>query len=105
MTNTNIEVILSREYSSLLLEGSILTRGPKISNLFTYSAYPTTKPAESANYSSNVPEATLWHHRLAHANYSTLEKMVRHNIAIGLDPEMRFDHILQCMHCLFGKQT
>ena len=105
MTNANIEVILSREHSSLILEGSILAREPKISNLFTNSAYPTTKHTESANYSSNIPEATLWHHILAHANYSTLEKMAQHNIAIGLNTEMKFEPISQCTHCPFSKQT
>ena len=31
--------------------------------------------------------------------------MARRNIAIGLNTEMKFEPISQCMHCPFGKQT
>ena len=105
MTNTNIEVMLSKDYSSLSLEGSILAWGPKISNLFTYNAFSTTKTAEMANYTASVPEITLWHHRLVHTNYSTLEKMARSNTSIGLNTQMKFEPTLQCQHCPFRKQT
>ena len=96
MTNTNIEVMLSKDYSSLSLEGSILARGPKISNLFTYNAFPTTKTAETINYMANVPDITLWHHRLAHTNYSTIENMVHSNTAIGFDTHIKFEPTFQC---------
>ena len=62
MTDANIEVMLSKDYSSLSLGGSILARGPKISNLFTYNAFPTTKTTETANYTASIPKITLWHH-------------------------------------------
>ena len=31
--------------------------------------------------------------------------MAQHNIAIGLNTEMKFEPILQCTHCPFSKQT
>ena len=105
MTNANIEVMLSKDYSSLSLEGSILAWGPKIRNLFTYNAFPTTRTAETANYMASVPEITLWHHRLVHTNYSTLKKMACSNTTIGLNTQMKFKPTLQCQHCPFGKQT
>ena len=105
MTNANIEVMLSKDYSSLSSEGSILAWGPKISNLFIYNVFPTTKTAETVNYTASVPEITLWHHQLVHTNYSTLEKMAHSNTTIGLNTQMKFEHTLQCQHCPFGKQT
>ena len=96
MTNTNIEVMLSKDYSSLSLEGSILAQGPKISNLFTYNVFPTTKTAETINYMANIPNITLWHHQLAHTNYSTLENMVYSNMAIGFNTHIKFKPTLQC---------
>ena len=105
MTNTNIEVMLSKDYSSLSLEGSILAWGPKISNLFTYNAFLTTKTTETINYMASIPDITLWHHRLAHTNYSMLENMVHSNMVIGFNTHMKFKPTLQCQHCPFGKQS
>ena len=50
-------------------------------------------------------EASLWHHRLAHINYSTLEKMSKHRMLSGLPSNITAVHPIQCVNCPFGKQV
>ena len=45
MTSSNVNVMFSKYFSSLTLNGSIIAYGPKINNLFTYTALAI--PAEA----------------------------------------------------------
>jgi len=90
MTTANIDVPFGKNMSSLTLNGRIIAQGEKANNLFTYVTIPvhkTTKPTSNQtmirqpdesvkmiNY-ANPADITLWHHRLAHTGYSTLEAM------------------------------
>jgi Pol polyprotein, beta-barrel domain len=80
MTTANVNVVFSRSDTSLLINGEFIAKGTKINNLFAYMAQPSP---ESASYLSEPNELTLWHHRLAHAASSTLEKMGSLEMAIG----------------------
>ena len=50
---------------------------------------------------------SLWHHRLAHTNYHTIEKMAKEDVAIGFSPIMKIEGAAytQCPDCPYGKQT
>ena len=75
MTNTDVEVNFCKNYPYLSRGNEILAYGAKISNLFIYTAIITPKlKIVSAQYAEFM-ESTLWHHRLAHTNYHTIEKM------------------------------
>ena len=106
MTNANVNVLFSRYHSSLTLNGQIIARGPKIDNLFVYTALPMSKEAPKVAYYSTEPaDIVLWHHRLAHTGYSTLEAMKRLRTADGFTPNVHYGPIAQCTDCPYGKQT
>ena len=50
-------------------------------------------------------EVSLWHHRLAHVNYSTLKKMSKYRMLSGLPSNITAVHPIQCVNCPFGKQV
>ena len=89
------------------MDREILAYGPKISNLFTYTTICTSKEDNSALYATSPSESLLWHHRLAHTNYHTIEKMAKEDIAIGFSPIMKIEGAgyTQCPDCPYGKQT
>nr|GEZ29845.1 ribonuclease H-like domain-containing protein [Tanacetum cinerariifolium] len=50
-----------------------------------------------------VDESELWHKRLGHLNFKTMNRLVRHNLVKGL-PSKCFDNDHTCVACLKGKQ-
>nr|GEV43609.1 hypothetical protein [Tanacetum cinerariifolium] len=52
---------------------------------------------------ASADESVLWHRRLGHLNFKTMNKLVRHNIVRGL-PSKCFDNDHTCVACLKGKQ-
>nr|GEY46522.1 hypothetical protein [Tanacetum cinerariifolium] len=48
-------------------------------------------------------ESMLWHRRLGHLNFKTMNKLVRHNLVKGL-PSKCFENDHTCVACLKGKQ-
>nr|GEV69283.1 ribonuclease H-like domain-containing protein [Tanacetum cinerariifolium] len=48
-------------------------------------------------------ESMLWHRRLGHLNFKTMNKLVRHNLVKGL-PSKCFKNDHTCVACLKGKQ-
>ena len=107
MTNTNVDVNFSKNHLYLSMDGEILAYGSKISNLFTYTTICTSKEDNSALYATGPSKLLLWHHRLAHTNYHTIEKMAKEDIAIGFSPTMKIEGATytQCPDCPYGKQT
>ena len=107
MTEADVNVIFSKHHSSFSKDNVILAYGPKISNLFTYTAISIPAPTGEAthySYSNDPPEPTLWHHRLTHTNYSTIKKMVRKGTAKGFIRYLKTELTSQCANCPFGKQ-
>nr|GEU33695.1 hypothetical protein [Tanacetum cinerariifolium] len=52
---------------------------------------------------ASADESMLWHRRLGHLNFKTMNKLVRHNLVKGL-PSICFDNDHTCVACLKGKQ-
>ncbi|GJS53845.1 ribonuclease H-like domain-containing protein [Tanacetum coccineum] len=52
---------------------------------------------------ASVNESMLWHRRLGHLNFKTMNKLVRNNLVIGL-PSKIFENDHSCVDCLKGKQ-
>ncbi|GKC77716.1 putative ribonuclease H-like domain-containing protein, partial [Tanacetum coccineum] len=48
-------------------------------------------------------ESMLWHRRLGHLNFKTMNKLVRNNLVKGL-PSKSFENNHTCVTCLKGKQ-
>nr|GEV82945.1 reverse transcriptase domain-containing protein [Tanacetum cinerariifolium] len=53
--------------------------------------------------SIKTDESMLWHRRLGHLNFKTMNKMVRSNLVKGL-PSKSFENDHSCIVCLKGKQ-
>ena len=107
MTNTNTDVNFSKNHSYLSMDGEILAYRLKISNLFTYTTICTSREDHSALYATGLSESLLWHHRLTHRNYHTIEKMAKEDITIGFSPTMKIEGATytQFPDCPYGKQT
>nr|GFC06594.1 hypothetical protein [Tanacetum cinerariifolium] len=52
---------------------------------------------------ASADECILWHRRLGHLNFKTMNKLVRHNLVRGL-PTKCFENDHTCTACLKGKQ-
>nr|GEV62720.1 retrovirus-related Pol polyprotein from transposon TNT 1-94 [Tanacetum cinerariifolium] len=52
---------------------------------------------------ASADECMLWHRRLGHLNFKTMNKLVRHNLVKGL-PSKCFENDHTCVACLKGKQ-
>nr|GEU64817.1 hypothetical protein [Tanacetum cinerariifolium] len=52
---------------------------------------------------ASADESELWHRRLGHLNFKTMNRLVRHNLVKGL-PSKCFDNDHTCVACLKGKQ-
>nr|GEV22787.1 hypothetical protein [Tanacetum cinerariifolium] len=52
---------------------------------------------------ASADESMLWHRRLGHLNFKTMNKLVRHNLVKGL-PSKCFENDHTCIACLKGKQ-
>ncbi|GJV56895.1 putative ribonuclease H-like domain-containing protein [Tanacetum coccineum] len=50
-----------------------------------------------------VDESMMWHRRLGHLNFKTMNKLVRNNLVRGL-PSKSFENDHTCVACLKGKQ-
>ncbi|GJY44459.1 putative ribonuclease H-like domain-containing protein [Tanacetum coccineum] len=51
---------------------------------------------------ASVDEIILWHRRLGHLNFKTMNKLVRNNLVTGL-PSKIFENDHSCVDCLKGK--
>ena len=107
MTNANVNVMFSKNHSALTLNSQIIARGPKVNNLFVYTASPMPKNMPEATYYSatELADIVLWHHQLAHTGYSTLEAMQRLRTTDRFMPSIHHSPIAQCTNCPYGKQT
>ncbi|GJX23759.1 putative ribonuclease H-like domain-containing protein, partial [Tanacetum coccineum] len=52
---------------------------------------------------ATLDESMLWHRRLGHINFKTINKLVKDNLVRGL-PAKRFENDQTCVACLKGKQ-
>nr|GEU69657.1 putative reverse transcriptase domain-containing protein [Tanacetum cinerariifolium] len=58
---------------------------------------------EVARLLASADESMLWHRRLGHLNFKTMNKLVRHNLFKGL-PSKCFENDHTCVACLKGKK-
>ena len=106
MTTAGVIVTFNKLQSSLSIDNNMFVHGPKVGNLFTFNAVPIGITNEiSCRYATELTEASLWHHRLAHVNYSTLKKMSKHCMLSGLLSNIAAVHSIQCVKCPFDKQV
>ncbi|GJW50521.1 putative ribonuclease H-like domain-containing protein [Tanacetum coccineum] len=96
--------VLSLDFK-LLDESQILLKIPRKNNMYSVDM-KNIVPKESLTClvaKATLDESMLWHRRLGHVNFKTINKLVKDNLVRGL-PSKRFENDQTCVACLKGKQ-
>ncbi|GJW99077.1 putative ribonuclease H-like domain-containing protein [Tanacetum coccineum] len=96
--------ILSPDFK-LADESQVLFKVPRKNNMYSVDM-KNIVPKESLTClvaKSTLDESMLWHRRLSHINFKTINKLVKDNLVRGL-PSKRFENDQTYVACLKGKQ-
>ncbi|GJV30617.1 ribonuclease H-like domain-containing protein [Tanacetum coccineum] len=102
-TNTGC-FVLSPDFK-LADESQVLLKVPRKNNMYSVDM-KNIVPKESLTClvaKATLDESMLWHRRLGHVNFKTINKLVKDNLVRGL-PSKRFENDQTCVACLKGKQ-
>ncbi|GJY34987.1 ribonuclease H-like domain-containing protein [Tanacetum coccineum] len=86
-------------------ESQVLLKVPRKSNMYSVDM-KNIVPKEGLTClvaKATLDESMLWHRRLGHINFKTINKLVKDNLVRGL-PAKRFENDQTCVACLKGKQ-
>ncbi|GKD89558.1 putative ribonuclease H-like domain-containing protein [Tanacetum coccineum] len=89
----------------LIDESQILLRVPRKNNMYSVDL-KNIVPKEGLTYlfaKATSDESKLWHRRLGHLNFKTMNKLVKGNLVRGL-PSKLFENDQTCVACQKGKQ-
>nr|GEV47036.1 hypothetical protein [Tanacetum cinerariifolium] len=102
-TNTEC-VVLSSDYK-LLDENHVLLRVPKENNMYNVDLKNVVPSGDLTCIfeKDTLDESNLWHRRLGHKNFKTMNKLVKGNLVRGL-PSKIFENNHTCVACQKGKQ-
>ncbi|GJY38245.1 putative ribonuclease H-like domain-containing protein [Tanacetum coccineum] len=94
-----------KDGASLADESQVLLKVPRKNNMYSVDM-KNSVPKESLTClvaKATLDESMLWHRRLGHVNFKTMNKLVKDNLVKGL-PIKRFENDQTCVACLKGKQ-
>ncbi|GJV91975.1 putative ribonuclease H-like domain-containing protein [Tanacetum coccineum] len=97
-------VVLSPDFK-LLDESQVLLRVPRKNNMYSVDL-KNVAPSGGLTClfaKATLDESNLWHRRLRHINFKTMNKLVRGNLFRGL-PSKIFENDHTCVACQKGKQ-
>nr|GEV28768.1 putative ribonuclease H-like domain-containing protein [Tanacetum cinerariifolium] len=97
-------VVLSPDFK-LLDESQVLLRVPKKNNMYRVDL-KNVAPSGCLSClfaKAALDESNLWHRRLGHINFKTMNKLVKGNLVRGL-PLKNFENDHTCVACQKGKQ-
>nr|GEU56451.1 putative ribonuclease H-like domain-containing protein [Tanacetum cinerariifolium] len=97
-------VILSSDYK-LYDENHVLLRVPRENNMYNVDL-KNVGPLEGLTclfVKATLDESNIWHRRLGHINFKTMNKLVKGNLVRGL-PSKIFENNHTCVACQKGKQ-
>ncbi|GJR74970.1 putative ribonuclease H-like domain-containing protein, partial [Tanacetum coccineum] len=89
----------------LLNESQVLLKVPKQNNMYSFDR-KNVDPSGGLTClfaKAIIDESNLWHRRLGHINFKTMNKLVRGNLVRGL-PSKLFENDHSCIACQKGKQ-
>nr|GEZ78065.1 hypothetical protein [Tanacetum cinerariifolium] len=102
---TDIEcLVLSPEFK-LPDESQVLLRVPRENNMYNVNL-KNIVPSGDLTYlftKATINESNLWHRRLGHINFKTINKLIKGNVITGL-PTKVFKNGNTCVACKKGKQ-
>ncbi|GJQ95267.1 putative ribonuclease H-like domain-containing protein [Tanacetum coccineum] len=97
-------VVLSPDFK-LLDENQVLLRVPRKNNMYSVDL-KNVAPSGGLTClfaKATLDESNLWHRRLGHINFKTMNKLVKGNLVRGL-PSKFFENDHTCVACQKGKQ-
>ncbi|GJZ02678.1 putative ribonuclease H-like domain-containing protein [Tanacetum coccineum] len=97
-------IVLSHDFK-LLDESQVLLKVPIHDNMYSFDI-KNVLPSGSLTClftKATIDESNLWHRRLGHINFKTMNKLVRGNLVRGL-PSKLFENDHTCVACQKGKQ-
>nr|GEX46297.1 hypothetical protein [Tanacetum cinerariifolium] len=102
---TDSECIVLGKYFKLLDDANILLRTPRHDNMYSIDLNNIVPHRDLTCLvaKASAHECMLWHRKLGHLNFKTMNKLVRHNLVRGL-PTKCFENDHICTTCLKGKQ-
>ncbi|GJV63247.1 ribonuclease H-like domain-containing protein [Tanacetum coccineum] len=93
------------DFQDLPDESQILLKIPRKNNMYSVDM-KNIVPKESLTClvaKATLDESMLWHRRLGHVKFKTINKLVKDNLMRSL-PSKRFENDQTCVACLKGKQ-
>ncbi|GJT49811.1 putative ribonuclease H-like domain-containing protein [Tanacetum coccineum] len=97
-------LILSPDFK-LLDESQVLLKVPRQNNMYSFNL-KNVVPSGGLTClfaKATIDESNLWHRRLGHINFKTMNKLVKGNLVRGL-PSKLFENDHTCVACQKGKQ-
>nr|GEU73423.1 hypothetical protein [Tanacetum cinerariifolium] len=97
-------IVLGRDFK-LLDNANVLLRTPRQHNMYSINLNNIVphKDLTCLVAKASANKGMLWHRRLCHLNFKTMNRLVRHNLVRGL-PSKCFENDHTCTACLKGKQ-
>nr|GEX24882.1 hypothetical protein [Tanacetum cinerariifolium] len=97
-------LVLSPDFK-LLNESQVLLRVSKENNMYNVNLKNIVHTGDLTCLftKATTNESNLWHRRLAHINFKTINKLVKSNLVRGL-PTKVFENDNTCVACMKGKQ-
>ncbi|GJU85511.1 putative ribonuclease H-like domain-containing protein [Tanacetum coccineum] len=97
-------LVLSPDFK-LLDESQVLLRVPRQSNMYSFDLRNVVPSGDLTCLFANatIDESKLWHRRMGHVNFKTMNKLVKGNLVRGL-PSKIFVNDQTCVACQKGKQ-
>nr|GEV16631.1 putative ribonuclease H-like domain-containing protein [Tanacetum cinerariifolium] len=97
-------VVLSSDFK-LLNESQVLLKVPRNNNMYSFDLRNVVPVGGLTCFFENatLDESNLWHRRLGHIKFKTINKLVRGNLMRGL-PSKLFENDHTCVACQKGKQ-
>nr|GFC53360.1 hypothetical protein [Tanacetum cinerariifolium] len=84
-------------------DGVDLLIGDRLSNLYTISLNEVASNSSTCLLAkASSSQSWLWHRRLSHLNFATINNLVKNNLVQGL-PKMKFEKDHLCSMCEQGK--
>nr|GEU60114.1 hypothetical protein [Tanacetum cinerariifolium] len=97
-------IVLGKDFK-LLDDANILLRTPRQHNMYSIDLNNIVPHRDLTCLvaKASADECMLWHRRLGHLNFKTMNKLVRRNLVRGLSTKC-FENDNTCTACLKGKQ-
>ncbi|GJT19993.1 putative ribonuclease H-like domain-containing protein [Tanacetum coccineum] len=99
------KLLVNENLKTLADEGRVLLKVPRKNNMYSVDMknIVSKESLTCLVAKATLDESMLWHRRLGHVNFKTINKLVKENLVESL-PSKHFENDQTCVACLKGKQ-